>query len=159
MSTELQDLQNLLWRPAFEYLDCDVPIYFDLAIPQHFWKPRSTAVGGHDIATSGVPETFVIRHDRTLVMKVRMTETEYLEDFEPMIKTLWAQGQIFTVWLDANDDATARAVSLVRPWMEDGLEPEDGDLLGEFVVDLVVRTYDGSMPQPTYFLDFDDYGD
>jgi hypothetical protein len=155
----LDDLAGLYWRPKFEYLDCDVPVTPEFAIPQHDWTYRSEAMGGFDVAASGEDESFVIRHDRILVLHLRMTETEYVEKFEPMMRVLWAQAQEFTVWLDANNDETAHLVRLVSPWMREGIQPDEGDAPGELAVDLVLRTSLGGAFSYPYFLDLDEYGD
>lgn len=147
----LEDLEGQIWRPLFEYLDCDVPVSFELAIPQRNWLYRSEAVGGNDTATSGVQESFVIRHDRHYVLRLRMTETEYVEDFEPMIRTLWGQAQEFTLQLDANDVATSKAVRLIAPWMGDGLQPTPHEYPGLVEVEMTVRSADGSAFSFPYF--------
>lgn len=152
----LNDLSGLYWRPRFDYLDCDVPISFELLLPQRPWIPRSTAVGGYDESTAGVQESFVLRHDRIYRLRLRMTETEFAFHFEPMIRTLWGQAQDFTVYLDANDVTTAHDVALVRPWMGDGLEPTETDLPGVFEVAIDVRTADGSVFTYPYFSDLDE---
>ena len=144
-------LTGLMWRPLFSYLDCDVPIEFELYAPQRPWTYRSTANGGHDVATSGVDESFVIRHDRIYVLHLRVTEDEWVLYVEPMLRTLWAQAQAFTVQLDANEPGTAHEVRLVAPWMDDGAQPETSDLDGMLHLDITVRTEDGSIFSYPYF--------
>lgn len=142
---------DLVWRPSFTYTDCDVPVSFTLILPQRAWTYRSTAVGGHDVATSGVDESFVLRHDRIYRMTLRCTETEWVESLEPMLKVLWAQAQAFTVRLDQADAATDETVRLVSPWMDEGVQPNPTEFEGVLEVELVVRSDDGStLPYP-YF--------
>lgn len=144
MSADLTRLAELDWRPLFAYEDCGTPIEFELETPQRQWVPRSVGVGGHDVATSGVDESFVIRHDRVLKLTLRLTEQEWIDYVEPMIACLWRQAQVFTVQLDANDEATAYEVRLVSPWMTDGAEPRFHEFDGMYEFELTVRTDDGS---------------
>lgn len=151
----LDDLAGLAWRPAFEYLDCDVPIAIEFSIPQRPWTYSSRAIGGYDEATSGVQESFVLRHDRIYTIRMRLTETEWVELLEPMLRTIWGQPQVFTIFLDANDDATAMDVTLVSPWMGDGAQPSEHDCPGVLEIDISVRSDDGlAFPYP-YFPDLD----
>jgi len=138
------DFEIFEWRPGFVYLDCDVPIEFELILPQRAWRYRSEAVGGHDVATSGIQESFVIRHDRIYRLRLRFTETEWVEKLEPMLRTLWGQAQAFTVQLDMLNDATIHTVRLVSPWMTEGAEPEPHDYPGLLELELTLRSDDGS---------------
>lgn len=142
---------ELVWRPSFTYVDCDVPQSFTLILPQRAWAYRAMAVGGHDVATSGVDESFVLRHDRAYRLTIRCTETEWVESLEPMIKVLWAQAQAFTIRFDQADAATDETVRLVSPWMDEGVEPTPVEPGGVLEFELVVRSDDGSaLPYP-YF--------
>jgi hypothetical protein len=147
----LAGMAEMVWRPKFTYLDCDVPISFELLIPMRPWDYRSGAVGGHDTATSGIDESFVIRHDRLYNLHLRLTEEEWVQDVEPMIRTLWAQAQEFTIQLDANDVGTVHDVRLVSPWMGDGIQPSRHTANGVLELDLTVRTADGSRFSYPYF--------
>lgn len=153
----MHDLNALIWRPLFSYLDCDVPISWECSIPQRPWLYRSQAVGGRDESTAGVQESFVLRHDRIYILRLRLTENEWVEDFEPMMRTLWQQAQDFTVQLDALDVTTEVTVALVGPWMDEGVEGREHDCPGVLEIDIKVRTSDGSVfPAFPYFPDLDE---
>lgn len=153
----LEDLAGLLFRPAFEYEDCGVPLSCEFAIPQRPWTYRSTAIGGYDQSAAGVQESFMVRHDRIYVLHLRMTETEWVELFEPMMAVLWQQAQEFVVYLDANDPTTAHDVVLVGPWMTEGIEAKQHDCPGVLEVDIALRTVDGSaFTTVPYFPDLDE---
>lgn len=154
--TAFSDLAGLVWRPAFSYLDCDVPVSFELALPQRPWSYRSAGDGGHDVATSGVQESFVIRHDRLYVLHLRLTEEEYVQSFEPMIRALWAQAQEFTIQLDANDSSTEKLVRLEAPWIDDGLQPSPHEFPGVLELDITLRSADGSAFSFPFFLSFEE---
>jgi len=145
----LSTLSVLEKRPAFEYVDCEAPVAFELMIPQRFWRYRSSAQGGHDSASSGVGESWVILHERQYRLRIRLTEEEWVEDFEPMMRTLWGQWQVFTVQLDANDPTTAKSVRLVEPWFE--MEPEPTEFSGVLEVEMLVASDDGSAFEYPYY--------
>jgi hypothetical protein len=152
MIAGLEDFEGLPWRPYFAYLDCDVPIDFELSVPQDPWQHMSQADGGYDRAASGEQESFVIRHDRGLTLNLRMFEEEYLEMFEPMLRTLWGQAQAFTVGLDANDVTTQHSCRLLSPWPPDGLRPQrDTEYPGMLNVSVDICTADGSQFPEFYY--------
>lgn len=147
----LEDFEGLPWRPYFTYLDCDVPIDFELSVPQGPWDPESEPDGGYDRSAAGIQEAFVIRHNRGLTLHLRMFESEYVQFFEPMIRTIWGQPQDFTLRLDANEPTTEHEVQLLSPQVGEKLKPRRGDYPGTLEVDLLVCTADGSQFPEYYF--------
>lgn len=138
-------LTALTWVPGFAYEDCGTPITFDLSIPQLPWTYMSRAKGGWDTAASGVQASFITRHDRIYSLHLRVTEEEFVEKVEPMVKILWMQPQILTVSLDIAVPATDELVRLENPVPTAELSPSQGEeFFGVLQVDLDVRTEDGT---------------
>ena len=141
----------LEWVPKVTYDNCGTPVVFTLALPQMAWRYSSKDLGGHDVAASGVGESFVIRHDRVLTLTWRFTEEEWVETVEPFFQTVHAQAQAFTIQADQSDVATAKLVRLVRPQTGDSIEPRPNPYDGVLDLEFVVRTDDGSAFPYPYF--------
>ncbi len=130
------------WRIAFAYTDCDVSLADEYILPQMPWDDEIKSEGGNDEATSGEQESFVIREDEIREIEVRMTETEWATKMRVMLKTLWRQPQIFTVWFDVADVLSEHAVRLVEPWLS--AKPTRSAFGNVLTIKLKLRTADGS---------------
>ena len=137
-ATQFQDMP---WRLGIAYLDCDVSIALELILPQMPWEPEIHSEGGNDEAASGEQESFIIREDELLTLKLRFTETEWNELLRPMFKTLWRQPQVFTVFLDVADVTTEHGVRLVSPWLN--AKPTRSATFGLHEIDMQIRSWDG----------------
>lgn len=145
MIAGLEDFEGLPWRLYVAYLDCDVPIDFELSVPMDPWDSMSQADGGYDRSSAGVQETFVTRWDRGLTLHLRMFESEYRDFFEPFVRTVHGQAQDFTIRLDANEPTTEHTVQLLAPMPPDRLRPSrDSEYPGMLNVDIDICTADGS---------------
>ena len=48
-----------------------------LSLPQRLWTPGSTAVGGTETSAAGIPESFRIRRDQVLDVRLQLREHEW----------------------------------------------------------------------------------
>lgn len=140
----LPNLSGLRWIPGFEYTDCDVPVSIELSVPQAPWAYIMDAKGGWAEVDSGEQESFVTRHNRAIDLHLRMTETEWIEKIEPMMKVLWAQAQEFGIYLDVSNYLTLYSVRLVSPVPGEEMSPTPSQTWGLLELRLRIRTSDGT---------------
>lgn len=150
----IPEFENLKWRPLFGFLDCDVPGQVELGIPQRPWDLGGTGVGGHAISTAGIDESFTLREDAEITMRLRMLEHEFYNEFRPMWLVWCRQAQTFTVRLDANDPLTEYTMRLVAPWLEEGLRPSRHTFDGVLELDLTLCTADSAPILHAYYPQF-----
>lgn len=147
----LENLTALEWVPKITYSFCDSPTTFTLQIPQRNWGYFDEAHGGFDEVDSGEQEAFVTRHDRGLVLRLRITENEWIEDISPFLKAVLAEPQAFEIQLDQADSGTAEDFRLVSPRPGERIQPTPNEFDGVLELELVVRVDDGSAPPFPYF--------
>lgn len=141
----------LSFRPRFQFgyeLESD----FEPELPMFPWNRGRGGVGNSDTAASGVVESYKIRRDRILFLRLRILEHE-MDAFDAFLD--WAQdsGEPFNVWLDRTVLATEHSAYLNSLRWEDGPDFEherDGHYRQLFVVDLELRTEDGSQWNTTW---------
>ena len=67
--------QKMKWIPRVVYGTPATTLTFTL--PQRIWTPVSVTVGGSDVSARGVPESFVIRRDQALDLRLVFREIEW----------------------------------------------------------------------------------
>lgn len=147
----LGSMTGLEWIPKITYSDCGVETDFTLRIPMGRWYYRSFSKGGQDESDSGVQENFSTRHDRILVLKLRFTEEEWVEDVEPFFKVLFGEAQAWTLQLDKDDSGTEHTVYLVSPVTGEDVSPEWNPFDGVLELEIAVRTSDSTAFSYPYF--------
>lgn len=133
------------WLPVFDYGSDPLALaHLALTLPPSRIDWSSSAVGGADVAASGVGEAFEIRRDRVARLRLRFWESEYAA-VEAWFA--WAQGtmQPFDLTFDAGDPATKRTVRLFSPVLGEGdFAPERSDLPLVLELEVAVCTTDGA---------------
>lgn len=108
----------------------------ELTISVRPWTPMDRTVGGHRIAASGTPASYVVRRDALLAVSLRFYEDEWLSVLNFLI---YGQGaQTFTWYPEATDTATSFLCWLDSPMPGEEITPERD---GEFprVMELPIR--------------------
>lgn len=120
------------------------------SLPQRAWTPGSTVVGGTDTSAAGVPETFVVRRDRTLDVRLRFREAEW-----PAVRAWleWAQDTAGAFdWYPDRDLATGHTCYLASPPAGEEIRPERSESFrGHWEIALRLRTADGSPIEPSFY--------
>lgn len=80
----------LAHRPRFVYNDGSA-VDLTLTYPMRPWDFGSRALGGSDVAASGIPASFEIRRDYLLHLTLRLTEAEW-DDVERLVRHLQRNG-------------------------------------------------------------------
>lgn len=115
---------------------------------QRRWAVDSQGVGGTDQSAAGIPESFTIRRDELLRVRLRFTEAEWSAVRGWLV---WAQGsgQAFTYFPD-KDLAGSYSVYLEAPALGEPFRPEPVDFDGLYEISLVLRTSDAAVFTTAY---------
>lgn len=120
-----------------------------LTLPANAWTPAVRSVGGTDVATSGLRESFTLRRDRLLNVQLRFTEAEWTA-----VQTWleWAQDHPATAFDFRPDGAgtTAHSVYLDAPQIGEDTTPEPDAYPGALVLPVVLRRASGTWALPYY---------
>lgn len=115
-------------------------------LPLRLWDPISVGVGGQNVSTAGIPESFELRRDEKAKVTIRFTEAEW-----PNVRTfmLFQQrnpGTAFTFFFQTTPALPAGGFSvyLDKPAMGEDIAPKRGDAKGTFELDLVLRSTNGT---------------
>ena len=130
-----------LHRPAFTYNSPAVTLA--LTIPARPWAPVNRTVGGTDVATSGVRESFLLRRDHLLTLQLRFRESEWTA-VESWIT--WAQanpGTAFSFLPDGVGTA-AHSVYLEAPQVDEDVAPTRDEFAGAYALDVTLRRVSGT---------------
>lgn len=125
------------WIPKVIYNGVTVT----LSLPQRPWTPGSTAVGGTDTSAGGVPESFVIRRDQTLDVRLQLWEREW-----PAVHAWlsWMQGTAGSCqFFPHREDTLNHTCYLDTPKVGEEIRPERGDFPGTYEIGLRLRDTGG----------------
>lgn len=123
------------WIPKVEY--GNGPATLTLSLPQRLWTPVSTTVGGTDVSAAGVPESFVIRRDQALDVRLVFREAEW-----PAVHAwlAWMQDTAGTCRFYPDQHASQyRGCYLESPRVGEEIRPERGDHPGIYEIGLRLR--------------------
>jgi hypothetical protein len=124
------------WIPRVVYTRSgSAPTTLDFTLPQRLWTPLSIAVGGSEVSAAGVPESFVIRRDQLLDLRLAFREGEW-----PAVHAwlAWMQDTAgFCVFYPDRAVGTSRTCYLETPKVGEEIRPERGDYPG--IYELAVR--------------------
>lgn len=132
------------WIPRVLY-GPDYTRTLELSLPQRLWTPLSVAVGGSDVSAAGIPESFVIRRDQVLEVRLLFREGEW-----PAVHDwiAWMQDNAgFCRFFPDRDAAYFRACYLDSPRVGDEVRPDRGEYPGTYEIGLRLRTT-GTRDQP-----------
>jgi hypothetical protein len=107
------------------------------SLPQRLWTPVSTAVGGSDVSAAGVPESFVIRRDQSLDLRLVFREAEW-----PAVHAwlAWMQDTAGSCRFHPDRDAAGyRTCYLESPKVGEEIRPERGDHPGIYEIGVRLR--------------------
>lgn len=124
------------WIPKVEYDEGRATLR--LTLPQNLWVPGSTAVGGSETSAAGVPESFVIRRDQTLDVRLRLRESEW-----PAVHAwlAWMQDTAGSCRFFPDRDALdGHPCYLQSPGVGDEIRPERGEYPGTYEIALRLRS-------------------
>lgn len=131
-------MMDLQFKPRLNTLD--------LELPQYPWTYRSAGVGGTAVAASGVPESYVIRTDRILTVRVRLLEHE-VNDFLAEAEAVRASGASFPYRFEQSDALTEVTAYWHDPAFPESLEVErDPEFPGLFLCTFQIRTATAGAP-------------
>jgi hypothetical protein len=101
------------------------PATFTPSLPvERPWRVSSGGVGGHAVAASGIPESYVVRVDGLVQVNVRCLESEWPQ-LLAWVQWMRASGQPAPFRFYHNEPATEHLVYLHHPTWQDGdIEPE-----------------------------------
>lgn len=112
-----------------------------LSLPQRLWTPASTAVGGTDTSAAGIPESFVIRRDQMLDVRLPFWEGEW-----PAVHAwlTWMQDNAGSCRFFPDRDGTLyHTCYLESPKMGEEVRPERGDHPGIYEIGVRLRDTGG----------------
>jgi hypothetical protein len=139
------------WRVRFDW---DTSFTFESTQPQKPWQPRVRWPEAADaVSASGFPVTYKPRTEHLLVVRLRLTYTEWVA-LRTML--LWATSRpnVITFFPDADDLGTSFTCWLEAPLATDDLEPGrvEDSVSDDLVLDLTLRRTDGGSWDVVYFL-------
>lgn len=115
-------------------------------VPMRLWEPESIGVGGSGVSAAGIPESFEIRRDEVVNVKIRFTEAEWAD-----VRTwlIWAHrnpSTAFTFYFQRSPDLPSGGVScyLEKPKPTESIKPTRGETKGTFELDLTLRSTTGT---------------
>jgi hypothetical protein len=113
-------------------------------LPLRLWDPISAGVGGQNVSTAGIPESFELRRDEKVKVTLRFLESEW-----PTVRTfiLFQQrnpGTAFTFIFQNSPLVGSFSVYLDKPVMGEDIAPKRGEAKGTFEIDLVLRSTNGT---------------
>lgn len=133
---------GLSFVPSVVYNAITVPF----SIPMRLWDPESKGHGGEGVSGAGIPESFEIRRDELVRLKLRFTESEWAA-----VRTwlIWAhrnRSTAFTFYFQRSPDLPVGGVScyLETPKLTDSIKPTRGETKGTFEIDVTLRSTTGT---------------
>lgn len=115
-----------------------------LTLPMRLWTPSSRPVGGSGVA-NGVPESFIIRRDQLLSVRLRFYEVEwpFVGDLFDSLQLYLSSG--FTFYPDyLRNPSTYILCYLEEPVPPNEIKPErDDSYIGAYHLDAVFRSMAG----------------
>ncbi len=117
-------------------------------LSQKPWTPSSRMIGGGDRSSARVPETFEIRRDYLLEVRLRFPEgawqavSEWLEYGQ--------RGGVFDFYPD-QDIATSYPCYLEKPGVGDEIAPNRSNEPSTFEISVTLLTTNGTQIAPEYF--------
>jgi hypothetical protein len=125
------------WIPKVRYFKNGVTT-LQLTLPQRLWTPVSTAVGGTGVSAAGVPESFVIRRDQSLDLRLVFRESEW-----PAVHAwlAWMQDTAGNCLFFPNRAASTYYICyLESPKVGEEIRPERGDYPGIYEIAVRLRS-------------------
>jgi hypothetical protein len=127
--------------PRFGPGPSTAPPAFSPSIPaERPWRVQSSGVGGTAVAASGVPESYLIRTDHLVGIRLRCRESEW-PDLEAWLEWMRNSGQAAPFRFFKDEPGSQLQVYLHAPSWEDGpIEPNpDTRSRGRYELDVVLR--------------------
>ncbi len=113
-----------------------------LSLPQRLWTPGSTGVGGTDTSAAGITESFLIRRDQTLDVRLVFREKEW-----PGVHAwlTWMQDTAGSCrFYPAASDLDFNTCYLESPRMGEEIRPERGEYPGTYEIGVRLRDASGT---------------
>ena len=143
----------LEWRPAYDWVVCEVLSALTLALPQRPWTPGTRGVGSARTISNGSAEAFKLRRDELFRQRIRFWEDEW-PGVRRMISDLQDNAVVCNVYPD-QDSFDHYECYLIGPAMGEDVYPDRGDegeLGGQiFEIDLVWRTTNETVVTTEYY--------
>jgi hypothetical protein len=115
-------------------------VILDLSLPARPHTTPSQGEGGFDVSAAGVPESYEIRRDDLLRVRLRLTAHEWVQYRELVARWQAAMGTVGMWRNDQTRPDTERSVYLVHPAMGEPVEAELlDDVLDHFETELELR--------------------
>lgn len=89
--------------------------------PMKIWNLREKTFGGYGKASTGIPESMLIRRERHLLTSLTVFETE-LQATKDWLEFVTDNAAAFDFWLNKLDDNTRYTVYLDKPHMTDDVD-------------------------------------
>jgi len=130
-------MMDLQWRPRIVYGGEGTETDLALTLPQRPWTPVGQHTGGSERSAIGIRETYTIRREDLLELRLRLTEAEW-PDVYAWIG--WAQdsGQSFR-WFPDRAASTEHTVDLEAPAAGEEIRPERTEFGAVFEVSITLR--------------------
>jgi hypothetical protein len=129
--------------PQVEYGDPGHTVTLSFTYPQRLWTPSSSTVGGTNTSAAGVVESFVIRRDQMIDVRLVFAEREW-----PAVLAwiAWAQDSAgtFRFWPDATAPSDVFICWLESPKVGEEVRPERGEFSPTYEITLKLRSADGA---------------
>jgi|GEM_PF-6408579 len=115
---------------------------WDLTIPMRPWVRTMPSEGGSEKSTSGARETWLVRRDRQVRLRLRVWESEMtaLENFVIAAQT----GETWTIQ-PGGPTGAALSMILESPMPGEEFVPERGEMTGTYEVE-IVASLGGNVP-------------
>lgn len=120
------------------------PTTFDFTLPMKTWDLRNKTFGGYGKASTGVPESLLIRRERHLMTTLRFYEAQ-LANVQDWLEYVIDNAASFTFRLNKTDAATDYVVYLEKPHMTDDVDiKRNTDYLGAYETEITITTIAGA---------------
>lgn len=127
----------MMWIPRVEYGPTAAKTVFAFSLPQRLWTPASLAVGGTDTSAAGVPESFVIRRDEFLDLRLAFWEREWVA-VHAWLAWMQDTAQTCAFFPDRNGSQSFQ-VWLETPKVGEEIRPERGEYAGTYEIGVRLR--------------------
>jgi len=120
------------------------PTTFNFTLPMKPGVLKQVTVGGYGKASTGVPESLLIRREQQLATTIRVYEAQ-LAAVQDWLEYVIDNAASFTFRLNQTDAATDYVVYLEKPHLTDDVDwQRDTNYVGVWTLDIVIRTIAGA---------------